>query len=286
MKVARLAIALIAPLLVVATGCGERGDPTVPAGSPGGPGTGSGSPPADQGGGQSGNPGLAGRTFLSIDVTENGNPRPLTGETRVRFRFTDDGRLIADAGCNSMQSPVRFNGDRLEVPELSITGMGCDKPRHDQDAWLAEFLQGKPSLSLDGSGLILRSASTELIMVDGDVAEPDLGLQGPRWAVDTLVTGEVASSVAAGTEASLVFGADTVTVAAGCNSGSGRYQVNGDTLRFEAIATTRKACEPDVMRLEDAVLGVLDGEVTYTIDADRLTLKHPSGKQLGLRGNQ
>ena len=46
---------------------------------------------------------------------------------------------------------------------------------------------------------------------------------------------------------------------------------------------TRKACPPGIMRLEAAVLGVVEGEVTFEIDADRLTLTHPSGKGLQLR---
>jgi heat shock protein HslJ len=42
------------------------------------------------------------------------------------------------------------------------------------------------------------------------------------------------------------------------------------------------ACDEDKMRLERAVLSVLDGNVTYKIAADRLTLSHPGGKGLGL----
>ncbi len=58
--------------------------------------------------------------------------------------------------------------------------------------------------------------------------------------------------------------------------------MTGDTIRFGTATMTLKACAPGIMRLEAAVLDVADGEVTFAIDADRLTLTHPSGKGLQL----
>jgi len=121
---------------------------------------------------------------------------------------------------------------------------------------------------------------------DRKVVEPDLALQGPKWTVDTIIDGEVASTTPAAASAWVLFDKGTVQVSAGCNSGSGTYSVSGSTLRISDIATTRKACEPEIMTLENAVLGVLRGEVTYSIDADRLTLKQASGRGLQLRGQR
>jgi heat shock protein HslJ len=208
----------------------------------------------------------------------------LVGQSRVSMNFTDDGRLIASAGCNTMSGPVRLDGGRLEVSELQTTDMGCEAPLHEQDTWLGNFLSGTPSWRHDGTSLVVNSPSTEIVLQDRKIVEPDLALRGTRWSVDGLVQGETASSVPAGTQASLVFEQDAVQVSAGCNTGSGKYQLSGDTIRFEPVATTRKACEPDVMTLESAVLAVLEGEAKYTIEADRLTLTHPSGKGLQLRG--
>lgn len=262
----RVVLALVGLLLLVA-GCGGRDTPPAP---------GSGGDGSD----------LRGRTFLSTKVTENGQPHVLTGQSRVSLFFTDDGRLVANVGCNTIGGPARLDGGRIDVSDLAMTEMGCEAPLHEQDSWLSTFLSGKPSWKLDGTTLVVSSPNTKVVLQDREVAEPDLALRGPRWTVDTVMQIEVAGSVPPGAEATLVFEQDTVSVMTGCNSGSGGYTVSGNKIRFAGIATTRKACEPELMSLERAMLTVLDGEVTYTIDADRLTLEHKSGWGLGLRGNR
>jgi heat shock protein HslJ len=229
---------------------------------------------------------LRGRTFLSTAITEGGRPYQLAETSRVRLLFTGDGRLIADAGCNSMQAAVNLGGGRIEVSGLAMTGMGCAAALQEQDSWLSRFLSARPSWKLDGNTLVVSSPTTEVTLADRKVAEPDLSLRGTRWTVDTILDGEVASSTPATASTSLVFDKDTVAVSAGCNSGSGTYQLSGNTIRIGDIATTRKACEPDLMSLENAVLAVLHGDVSYQIDSDRLILKQATGKGLQLRGQR
>lgn len=256
---------------VLAAGCGAR-----PASDPGGSGSSGGS------GGEE----LRGRTFLSTSVTEDGQPRQLAAGTRVSLQFTDDGRLLAAAGCNTMVGPVQTRGGRIDVTDLSSTTMGCDGPRHEQDRWFGELLAARPSWRLEGTTLVLTSGATELVLADREVAEPDVALEGTTWVVDTIVDGEVASSVPAGGSASLVLRAGEAAVSTGCNSGSAPYQVSGTALIFGEPAISRKACQPELMQLERAVLAVLQGQVTFAIDADRLRLDHPSGKGLQLRGER
>jgi heat shock protein HslJ len=260
MKAVRFALLA---LVLAAAGCGGRGTPAGGGDSP-----------------------LRGRTFLSTAITEGGKPYQLAEKSRVRLLFTDDGRLIADAGCNSMQAPVSLGGGRIEVSDLAMTAVGCPTALQEQDTWLSRFLSTKPSWKLDGSTLAVSSPTTEVTLADRKVAEPDLSLRGTRWTVDTIVDGQVASSTPATASTSVVFDKDTVAVSAGCNSGSGSYQLSGNTIRIGDIATTRKACEPDIMSLENAVLAVLHGDIAYEIDSDRLILKQATGKGLQLRGQR
>lgn len=246
-------------LVFAVTSCGDPGASGTPADSP-----------------------LRGRTFLSTAVTGH----QLEEKTRVRLTFTGDDRLIADAGCNSMQGSVRLDGGKIDVSDLAATGIGCPQQLMEQDTWLSQFLSSKPSWKLDGDTLQVSSPTTSATLLDRKVAEPDLPLQGTKWTVNTLMDGEVASSSPTAASAWLQFDKDTVQVSAGCNSGSGTYRVSGNTLTVGDIATTRKACEPDIMTLENAVLGTLRGQVTFEIDSDRLTLKQPSGKGLELRGQR
>jgi heat shock protein HslJ len=253
-------VPLLAAALLLLAACGEPGSAATP-------------PPE--------NP-MRGRTFLSTSITENGQPRPLVAKTRVRIQFAEDGRLIADAGCNSMQGPVRVEGGQLHIDGMSITEMACEPALQQQDEWLSAFLTGRPSWKLDGDNLTLTSGNTELVLLDRAVAEPDLSLEGTKWTVDTTVDGEVASSVPPGVAAHLTFQSGQLRGSGGCNTLGGQYTLTGSTIRFENIGTTLKLCSQDVMTVERAVTDLLQGEVTYSIEADRLTLKHPSGKGLQL----
>ena len=69
----------------------------------------------------------------------------------------------------------------------------------------------------------------------------------------------------------------------GCNAMGGTATVHEKTITFSEVITTKMACDPDRNRLERAVLSVLDGDVAYRIEADRLTLNNPNGHGLGLR---
>ena len=227
-----------------------------------------------------------GRDFLSTAVTEEGAERPLVGGTRIRLGFTDDGRLVAHGGCNTMGGQAEIRDGRLMVGDLATTEMGCDADRHAQDEWLARFLGGEPRLELEGSQMTLSGDGTEIRLTDREVADPDRPLAGTRWVVDTVVDGEAASSVPQEAEAHIIlneengFGGST-----GCNQmgGSAVADEASGTVTFGDVIATKMACADDRMALERAVLSVLDGEVPYTVKADRLTLDHPSGKGLGLR---
>jgi heat shock protein HslJ len=219
---------------------------------------------------------LQGRTFLSSQTT----PHALVAGTRVSLAFTGDGRLVATAGCNTMSGQVEVRDGTLAVDGLATTEMGCDPPRHEQDDWLAKTLGAGPRWRLDGATLTLTSGDTTLVLTDREVADPDRPLADGTWAVDTLVDGQTAASTPA--TATLEFRDGKVDIFGGCNEGSADYTPTGDTIRFGLAAMTRKACEPDIMRLEAAVLAVVRDTATVEIDADRMTLTQPSGKGLQL----
>jgi heat shock protein HslJ len=223
---------------------------------------------------------LRGRTFLATGVTEDGRAREMT----LSVEFTGDGRLIARASCNTMQGDVDTSGGKLVFDGgLATTEIGCDQERHAEDAFVASVLGGEPTWELTGDTLTITSGGNRLDLAPREAVEPDAHLIGTTWELDTLVDGQVASSVPAGAPpVTLVFDGRTVVADTHCNGVRGDYTTDGDTISVELGPMTRMACAPEIMRGENAVVDVLSGKVSYEIAADRLTLRHPSGKGIQL----
>jgi len=228
---------------------------------------------------------LKGKSYLSVSVTESGKPKKLAPNTRVRLQFMDDGRLVADAGCNTMGGKVSTGGGLLTVEDgLAVTDLGCDAPRHAQDDWLVQLLQGKPTWKLEQNKLNVTTGDTVVVLQDRDTAEPDLVLDGTKWSVETVISGETASHSTGSEKAYLTISGERITGSTGCNDLQGIVARTGDKLTFGELGTTRRACAGAAAALEKAVLGVLKGEVSYSIDSKRLKLRAADGSGLDLTG--
>ena len=230
-------------------------------------------------------PTLDGHVFLSTAVTENAVDRLLVAGTRIRLGF-GDGRLTASAGCNTMGGEVRVDAGVLVLDGGAMTEMGCDAERHAQDAWLFDFLAGRPTVRLAGNELELQAGGTIIRLLDRELAEPDLEPTGTLWTVDSIVAGDAVSSVPAGVTATLrLLPGGNVALDTGCNTGGGRYAIDGTTIRFADLVLTKRACDGAAGALEGAVLAVLGADaVAWSVDAASLTLQAgPAG--LILRGS-
>jgi heat shock protein HslJ len=219
-------------------------------------------------------PALEGREFLSTAVSENGAAKALVPGTQVRISFRDGG-AHASAGCNSMSGGYVLANGRLVVDSLGMTEMGCDPPRHAQDQWLAAFLTSRPAVELTGNDLLLQGGGIAMRLVDRRVAEPDLPLVGTFWTVEALIVFDGVSTVPAGVVATLQLRPDGgFDVATGCNQGSGRVTVAGDSLRFTDLGLTRMACQGAAGQVETHFLRILGADaVAFELESQTLTLQ-------------
>lgn len=231
---------------------------------------------------------LTGRTFLSESVTEDGQARALVDGTRISLAFTTDGQVAANAGCNHLTGEVTIDEDRLDVGLTARTEVGCDPELHTQDEWLAEFLQSSPFWTLDGDRLTLTAAGTEIVLLDREVADPDRPLEGTRWLVDTIISGEAASSMWAGTEGSawLLIEDERFTATSGCRDFDGRVEIGDRSLRFTGTVQTDPACPDELREVDEAMQAIFAGEAEYSVEADRLTLAGPDDVGLGLHADE
>ena len=97
--------------------------------------------------------------YRSTAVEVDGAPRPLVDGTTISL-LLDDGRIVVNAGCNTMSGDHEIDDGVLVVHSLATTDMGCDPPLHEQDAWLAELLVSGPTVTAFGDGFDLASGRT------------------------------------------------------------------------------------------------------------------------------
>lgn len=226
---------------------------------------------------------LQGRTFIATAVTNDGQPHALVPNTELSVEFTDDGRLIARAGCNTMQGTVNTADGKLAFDgDLAMTAMGCEQPLQEQDLFVAKVLQASPSWQLANDRLTITSGKTTFDLAPRETVHPDKDLMGTTWVLDTLVDGNSASSTPANVPEVTMNFDKTASAHTGCNGVGAEYTVEGDTIVFRNAARTMKACAPEVNQVENAVADIMGGEVKYEITADRLTLTNSSGKGIQL----
>ena len=218
---------------------------------------------------------LLGTEWISTSITEDSEDRPLEPGTSITLTFTVDA-VTASAGCNTLSGTARWDGATLLVDNLAGTEMGCEPRLMRQDEWLVDVLSSRPTVEVDGAEMTLTSDGSVLSFSDREVAVPDADLMGTGWVLDGLGHGSgddgSMSSVPGGVRSTLRFDDGTVGVNSGCNTGGGDVEVAEDTMTFGTIVTTLMACPGARDEVEKAVLSVLQGEVTYTIDGDTLTL--------------
>jgi heat shock protein HslJ len=213
---------------------------------------------------------LNGHAFVSTSVTGY----DLVADSQIRLAF-DGGNLSANAGCNTMSGAFTIQDGTLKLTaELASTQMACQPDLMSQDTWLAAFLKAGPAITVEGDTLALAAGDVVLELVDEAVASPSPTLTGTKWTLEAVVQGEGVSSVPTDVPPPTLAISDQgeATVFTSCNRGHAAVDIGDTTLTFGPMAGTKKACPGDAGALETAVVTLLDGEVTYVIDGQRLTL--------------
>jgi heat shock protein HslJ len=68
-----------------------------------------------------------------------------------------------------------------------------------------------------------------------------------------------------------------VTGNVGCNGFGGKYEVDGNTIKFSEVMSTLMFCEGPVGEQELGTLAVLRESATYVLDGDILTITSQDG---------
>lgn len=231
--------------------------------------------------------------LASCSSAESGDPEPalvVDGEylavAASTFEIVDgsvvrlgiaDGMLSLSAGCNTLGSSFRLDGNQLVLDDIASTMMGCAEELADQDARLAAFLGARPAVAASPDGFTLTSSDgRSLVFVDRVVADPDRALEGTRWVLDAVVDGAAAVGAVGFDTVVILLDGGTVYVITGCSQGQATYTLDGTEVvlgPLELTAPSGGDCSAGVLEAEEALASVFGGTATATVRADTLELQ-------------
>ena len=123
------------------------------------------------------------------------------------------------------------------------------------------------TLDMDNS---LPSDSDDL---DEDASDSSHPLHGTSWSLGEIIVSGESITIPEGAEVNINFEDGIVNGKSGCNSFSGTYSIDGDTLETGEIVSTLMACADDLMEVETHFLGALQNPTGFEMNmADRLTI--------------
>ncbi|HEX5862407.1 MAG TPA: META domain-containing protein [Nocardioides sp.] len=227
-------------------------------------------------------------TRLDGDYVSDGAPDPPFADGSEPIRLTlRDGQISFTAGCNHFSGHATWDDGVLRTSALGGTEMGCPGARQRQDEWMVDFFGSTPSLEPDGTDLAVRSEAAEVWFVPADeVASGQPGdaddLAGTEWRLDSIGERDGDSVgmmvVPRDVLATIRFEDGRVIFSSGCNSGSGRATVSGDTISFGRLASSVMGCEGTAGEAERSVMRVLQGTVSWSISGEELRLVTSDGR--------
>ena len=231
---------------------------------------------------------LAGTDWVLDSYTTRGDSvSPVIAGTTVTAKFSPDGNVTGNAGCNHYGGGYLLEGTNISVSSLFSTLMYCGEPEGvmEQEARYLALLGNASSYRVRGDRLTLTDEEgTDLLFFVQADEVPTVPLTGTAWTLESYRFSEDAvSSVIAGTAITAEFEpGGTVSGGAGCNRYFAAYEVSGEAMTIGPAGSTKMYCgEPEgVMEQEARYLGLLESVAGYQIDGDRLDLLDEAGKAL------
>ena len=276
------AFALLAALALVLAACSNDnsgtavpGDTTTVPGSTE-PGTDPTAAPPGAGGD------LAGTRWVATDLIVAGAPADIVANAEPTLDFSENGvDLGGTTGCNSYFASYSVDGVFLVFGGVGMTEMACEEPLMEQEAdVLAVFAGQTPYAVGDGTLTVGDPAVSSLVFVPRNVAFPDAELTGTQWIGESIITGDAVSTMVIGSPVTMTIDAasSSATGSTGCNDYNASVEWSRTEITFGSMEATERGCtEPGVMEQEGFVLELLQGELVYTINGDRLTILEPGG---------
>ncbi|RKZ17552.1 hypothetical protein DRQ53_03255 [bacterium] len=209
-------------------------------------------------------------------AVQGADPARVDHPTRYTIEFLDDGRYSIRADCNSGLGSWSVEDGVLDVGHAAMTRAACGPA--SLDGRFLRLIDQVTGFETQGEELylLLESGAVRMRMV----AMKKIGLAGTSWLVRACNNGsEAVVSVLAGSELTMIFGADgSVSGSGGCNNFRGSGEIEGNALHIGPLASTRRMCmQEGVSDQESRFLAALEGVATWEIRGERAQLRDGNG---------
>jgi heat shock protein HslJ len=200
------------------------------------------------------------------------------GRDPVTVNF-EAGRVHGFSGCNQFMGSYRRDGERLFLGAIGGTMMACAGHVMALERRFLDAFSGALDVSVSDDGLTLTPTSGGGALRFTRAVPPRL--EGVRWEVTGYNNGRHAVvGPKVGTRLSLMFEDGQVSGSGGCNRFHGSFTVDGKALTVGPVATTRMACEGDVMAQEGEFLRALQTARTWDIVRGMLDVHRADGERV------
>lgn len=228
---------------------------------------------------------IVGHVFRSVSVEQDGRPMPLFDGTTVWFSIERQ-EFRMHSGCNGMSGPLRVSADRIRVPEIFQTSMGCGRERERRDELLVSFLFGDPEWQLLDDRLVLTQGRTTITLERDDLPPPlprtnpgrpqdliDASIGSGEYQAWPQDLGDSWSGPFVKVDVAVRDGRTFLTMQTRCRSLEAPLKIRRATLAVGAPRTKTGPCRPSGMDDLRSIRPFFGGTVQWHLDRGRLTLQ-------------
>jgi len=212
-----------------------------------------------------------------------GNPAALTtvingSRITLKWNSTVDG-VGGNAGCNIYGGKAAIHDGMVTFSDIYQTEMASLTPGvMEQEAKYLTLLGSAETWNVENGKLVITCKGGDVLTYSKDENVPTSisSLANTTWSLNTIGTGEVASSLIAGTSITLNFNETTTAVGGtgGVNAYGGDCQINGSEIRVRDIFSTKmfKDDPPGLMNQESRFFELLGKAVSFKATTAQLTI--------------
>lgn len=182
------------------------------------------------------------------------------------------------SACNHYGGEIVFQEGRPRFTLTYMTQMACAEPVMALEAAFTAVLPRVVGAARDGDRLTLTGPGVELVF-DRLAPVPLAQLVGTDWVLDSIVAGDVVSSVAGDPATLRLDAGGTFKGSTGCRTFSGRWVEADGGIRPTDLGMDQTECPPDLAGQDGHVVGVLEG-FRVAIEGQTLTLTGDGGDRL------